>query len=209
MILNINTWLKQKKVVRNEILYRILVKQKKNDKEVSYKHIEQLNRICFSSKSFIRSLLLGGALCYKSYDYIIFSDNWKDVIQRNKRYYVEGSYVLIASINKAVSFYQDTIKKKLLLKKENLMVCDLEKVKGKLVIEKVNEKDKFMPLGEKRFVSIASFCKKQKIPYWERSFLYVLKDEEKIVCLLGYRLDNRVACDFSSKKGLYFEFKAV
>ena len=65
-------------------------------------------------------------------------------------------------------------------------------IKFPLVIRRVVEGDRFMPFGMKGSKLVSDYLKDCKVPIEERLRQLVVCDDEKIVWLVGRRVDNRV-----------------
>ena len=76
--------------------------------------------------------------------------------------------------------------------KSPLVACiDYEKLEFPLLIRKWNKGDYFQPLGMKGFKKISNFFIDEKIPVHQKEKKWLLCSGQKIVWVVGHRLDNR------------------
>ncbi len=76
---------------------------------------------------------------------------------------------------------------------------DRGKISGKLVARSWQQGDYFQPLGMKSRVKLSDFLINSKIPLCEKKYIPIITDQEKIICVCGLRLDERVKIDKYSK----------
>lgn len=76
---------------------------------------------------------------------------------------------------------------------------DLKKVTGSLTVRRWRAGDRFVPLGMKGSKKVKSYLTDVKVESSLRSDVHVVCDDEKIVWLVGHRLDNRVRLDKDSR----------
>lgn len=86
-----------------------------------------------------------------------------------------------------------------------MIYCDAAKIEGELQLLKADLDEVFCPLGMASMKTLKSYCSDHKIPHWERSRLYVLRDDEKVIWLCGYRMDDRIKCDLHTKNVLHLQ----
>lgn len=78
---------------------------------------------------------------------------------------------------------------------------DATSIKGKLVLRPWQAGDKMMPLGMKGFKKVSDLLTDLKLPLSLKQQVYVLHDTEKIVWLVGFRIDERVKLKDSKPGG--------
>ncbi|HZQ09602.1 MAG TPA: tRNA lysidine(34) synthetase TilS, partial [Anaerolineae bacterium] len=84
---------------------------------------------------------------------------------------------------------------------------DAAKIKGQLILRTRRAGDRFAPLGMGgKHKSLHEFMIDEKIPRHLRDFIPILVDEEKIVWVCGYRVDERVTVTDETAHVLRVEF---
>ena len=76
-------------------------------------------------------------------------------------------------------------------KEPNIACLDLEKLEFPLLIRKWQQGDYFQPLGMIGFKKVSDFFIDEKIPVHEKENTWLLCSGEKIVWVMGQRIDNR------------------
>lgn len=84
-----------------------------------------------------------------------------------------------------------------------------DKIVGDLFIQSWREGDKFVPLGSKGSKKISDFLTDTKVPSSKRKEILLIKDSEKIICVLGYRIDDRVKITNETKNIYKIEISNV
>ncbi len=74
---------------------------------------------------------------------------------------------------------------------KNLIYIDLEKLKFPLKLRKWEEGDSFQPFGMKGKKKLSKFFKDEKIPLNQKDKIWILLSDEKIIWILGHRMDDR------------------
>ncbi|MEQ8927941.1 MAG: tRNA lysidine(34) synthetase TilS [Fulvivirga sp.] len=87
----------------------------------------------------------------------------------------------------------------------NTEKVDLDKLKLPLKIRSWQEGDWFQPLGMKGKKKMSDFMIDEKIPLNLKSSVLVLESEGQIVCVIGYRIDDRFKLTNNSKKALQIQ----
>ena len=94
-------------------------------------------------------------------------------------------------------------------KKSKREFIDYNKVKLPFKLRNRRSGDKFCPLKMKGFKKVKDFFIDNKIPKSHRDLIPLLVDgEDKIIWIVGMRLDNRVKVDSNTKKVLSVKIKA-
>jgi tRNA(Ile)-lysidine synthase len=94
-------------------------------------------------------------------------------------------------------------------KRSNIEYVNAELLKPPLIIRKWKDGDKFIPLGMKNFKKISDFLTDLKIESHKRKNIYVLCNDETIICVLGYRIDERFKVSNNTKKILEIDWQAI
>jgi tRNA(Ile)-lysidine synthase len=76
-------------------------------------------------------------------------------------------------------------------KEPNIACLDLEMLEFPLLIRKWQEGDYFQPLGMTGFKKLSDFFIDEKVPVHQKENTWLLCSGEKIVWVMGYRIDNR------------------
>lgn len=92
------------------------------------------------------------------------------------------------------------------IRKEHDIAClDLEKLEFPLLIRKWQEGDYFQPLGMSGFKKLSDFFIDEKIPVHQKENTWLLCSGEKIVWVMGMRIDNRFKISSATSKILKLE----
>jgi tRNA(Ile)-lysidine synthase len=90
-------------------------------------------------------------------------------------------------------------------REQNVACIDLEKLEFPLLIRKWQEGDYFQPLGMTGFKKISDFFIDEKIPVHQKENIWLLCSGEKIVWVMGLRIDNRFKIGSETRKMIKFE----
>lgn len=82
---------------------------------------------------------------------------------------------------------------------------DLNKIPGQLYVRPRREGDKFVPLGMSEEKKIKDFFIDSKVPRFERDKVPILFSKQRIIWVVGYRIDERFKLDERSEKILYLK----
>jgi tRNA(Ile)-lysidine synthase len=80
-------------------------------------------------------------------------------------------------------------------KEQNIACLDSQKLDFPLLIRKWQLGDYFQPFGMTGFKKISDFFIDEKIPVHEKEKIWLLCSGEKIVWVMGHRIDNRFKID--------------
>ncbi len=83
---------------------------------------------------------------------------------------------------------------------KNLEYFDAEKLSFPLKLRKWREGDSFQPFGMKGKKKLSKFFKDEKIPLIEKTKIWLLISNEKIVWVIGHRMDDRFKVAENTKK---------
>lgn len=92
-------------------------------------------------------------------------------------------------------------------KESNIACLDLEKLEFPLLIRKWQEGDYFQPLGMTGFKKLSDFFIDEKIPVHQKENTWLLCSGEKIVWVMGMRIDNRFKINPKTNRVLKIEIK--
>ncbi len=91
---------------------------------------------------------------------------------------------------------------------KNLIYVASEKLNFPLRLRKWKSGDSFQPFGMKGKKKLSKFFKDEKIPLNEKEKVWLLLSDEKIVWVIGHRMDDRFKVTKDSKKILKITWKA-
>lgn len=84
---------------------------------------------------------------------------------------------------------------------------DLDKLEFPLLIRRWKKGDYFQPLGMTGFKKLSDFLIDEKIPVHEKENIWLLCSGQKIVWIMGHRLDNRFKISSQTRRVLKIEIK--
>ncbi|GAB1451745.1 tRNA lysidine(34) synthetase TilS [Draconibacterium sp.] len=90
-------------------------------------------------------------------------------------------------------------------KEKNIACIDMEKLQFPLLVRKWQQGDYFQPLGMTGFKKVSDFFIDEKIPLHEKDSTWLLCSGEKIVWIMGQRIDNRFKISSKTKNILQIE----
>lgn len=94
------------------------------------------------------------------------------------------------------------------LRKETQFACvDAGKLEFPLLIRKWQEGDYFQPFGMTGFKKLSDYFIDEKIPVYQKENTWLLCSGEKIVWVMGMRIDNRFRIDQSTRSVLQIEIR--
>ncbi len=92
------------------------------------------------------------------------------------------------------------------LDKSPLVAClDFDKIEFPLLVRKWTKGDYFQPLGMAGFKKLSDFLIDLKIPLHQKENIWLLCSGQKIVWIVGYRIDNRFRITHETKQVLKME----
>ncbi len=86
-------------------------------------------------------------------------------------------------------------------------VVDADRVKFPLKIRSVRPGDRFTPLGLEGSKKLQDFFVDEKIPRYLRPHIPIVTDREKIIWVVGYRIDDRVKVTKQTKKIIFMKWE--
>jgi tRNA(Ile)-lysidine synthase len=87
-------------------------------------------------------------------------------------------------------------------KEQNIACLDLEKLEFPLLMRKWQEGDYFQPLGMTGFKKLSDFFIDEKVPVHQKENTWLFCSGEKIVWIVGMRIDNRFKIDSKTNQVL-------
>lgn len=127
-------------------------------------------------------------------------------VRENKIYYIEPDDIeLFEPFDINIEKYSGADFK--IRKEKNIACLDLEKLQFPLLVRKWQLGDYFQPLGMSGFKKVSDFFIDEKIPVNEKEKTWLLCSGEKIVWIMGQRIDNRFKIGNKTKKVIKIEIK--
>lgn len=134
----------------------------------------------------------------ESNDYILYFNKYRYVVVRKDSATKGNKFVLQpgCEVNTGFSVVRiadvDKFPPKKKLTETDLAYIDADKVSFPLVLRRIETGDRFVPFGMKGSKLVSDFLKDCKVPVEERLRQLVVCDKEKIIWIVGRRVDNRV-----------------
>jgi len=128
--------------------------------------------------------------------------------KENKIFYIEADDIeLFAPVDIIIEKF---IGKSFKIRKEPNFAClDLAKLEFPLLIRKWQQGDYFQPLGMKGFKKVSNFLIDEKIPVHQKENTWLLCSGEKIVWVVGMRIDNRFKINAKTTEVIKLEIKSI
>lgn len=198
IILNLNSFSEENKIIKTEIIRRVLLQELKF--EPTFKKITEILNL---------TNLQSGRKVKISDKYEVYKDNNSLRLSKIQKKNQVNTKI---KIGKSYTIYDLTIlvtktKDIQLHKNPKIEIIDADKVIGRLHLRNWQQGDKFFPLGMKGSKKISDFLTDIKISSKIKENVLVLTDDEKILSVLGYRIDDRVRISNNSKNFYKIEIK--
>lgn len=127
--------------------------------------------------------------------------------KENKIFYIEKDDMeLFAPLDITVEKISDEGFK--IIKTPNVACLDLDKLEFPLLIRKWQQGDYFQPLGMTGFKKVSDFFIDEKIPLHQKENTWLLCSNNKIVWIMGFRIDNRFKITPETKQIVKIEIKS-
>ncbi len=124
----------------------------------------------------------------------------------NKIYYIENDDIeLFRPFEINIGKYSATGFK--IRKEKNVACLDMDKLHFPLLVRKWQQGDYFQPLGMTGFKKVSDFFIDEKVPLHKKENTWILCSGEKIVWIMGHRIDNRFKIDPKTRNILLVEVK--
>jgi tRNA(Ile)-lysidine synthase len=126
----------------------------------------------------------------------------------NKIYYIESEDIeLFQPFDMNIEKHAATDFK--IRKERNFACMDLDKLQFPLLIRKWQQGDYFQPLGMTGLKKVSDFFIDEKIPLHQKENTWLLCSGEKIVWIMGQRIDNRFKITSKTKNILQIEISVI
>lgn len=159
--------------------FPILVQQSYLRKwSISISQLSEINRLQRGTK--------GGKIVFEKV--IIWNDGDGFFVEKKKHFESAESKLYITPVNyDEVEFSNE------------FLYVDLDKVQGKLSVDRWQKGDRFQPLGMTGTKLVSDFLIDRKVPVRAKRNVKVIKDKEKIIGVMGYAPSEQVKIDQNTK----------
>lgn len=180
---------------------RVAIDSVRDLKGIEFEHIEEIINLIKKGNPGDRIYLPKGIRAIKGYSTLIITSE-PPVVLSTYKIECPGELFL-----KEIS---TTLEIKELNKEEvsnfgngkNIIYVDADKVKFPLIVRPRKKGDYFYPFGFGKRKKIQDFFVDEKIPRDERDSIPIIESDGNIVCIVGYRLDDRFKIEHNTKKCL-------
>ena len=184
--------------LQRRIVRQVLEKLKGNLEDIEHSHIDQI--LSLKGEEGTKLTCLPGKIeVLREYDELIFK-------KKEKKFLNFFSYVNVPGTTE-VSEINMVFKAKVLFKPPERFsknsweaFFDLDEIHGPLYVRSRKRGDKFVPLGMKGKKKLKDFLIDLKVPRFKRDGVPILFNEEKILWVIGYRIDDRFKLKKETKK---------
>jgi len=205
---------------KRRIVRMAIERVKGNLKRITFNHVDMIIRLMESGPGWGRLDLPDRILVRRNADRMVFSKENRSLrmiktgflpIEPHDFSYevVKPETVNVLEINAAVSFSEIDIKKiqDICFAGQRVAFFDIKKVKYPLILRNFRRGDRFSPLGMTGTQTVKKFLMNRKMPRDERYNCPVLMDKEKILWVVGHRIDESVKVTSSTQKVLKAEIR--
>src|SRR5690606_11904789 len=124
----------------------------------------------------------------------------------NRIYYIEKEDIeLFAPVDLTIE--KTGIEGFIITKNARVACLDLQKLEFPLLIRKWKTGDYFQPLGMTGFKKISDFLIDEKIPVHQKENTWLLCSGQKVVWVMGHRIDNRFKISENTRQVLKIEIR--
>ena len=204
--------------IKRRIIRKSIKVIKGNLYDIHFKHIHQIMELINCQSGEKRLELPDRIIIKKRYDHLIVFKE-KQIVENKKIITSDWEYGLSTPGKEKIKSLRITIETKVMnlsevkpleFSKKNKSysefteLIDFDKVKFPIKIRNKRHGDRFFPLKMNGSKKVKKYFIDKKIPKGQRNLIPLLvDDEEKIICVLGLRLDNRVKIEKTTEKILY------
>jgi len=202
--LDIENLLTNSKGLRSRILRNSIEIVKGNKVDVERKHIDYLDDFITKNETG-KTIDLG--------DKIIGEVSYGKIIIRNKKKFKNYEY----NLNKGINYIEElNIKivvedgiEGIITTTNNNILIDKDKIKGNLKVRNRKSGDKFQPLGMKGRKKVKDYFIDEKIPKEKRKKIPIISDDDNIIWIGGYRMNNKYRITEETKNKTRIEIVEV
>ena len=190
--------------VKKQILFNML-NQLGIKKDINSKAINNIVDLIEKNNTSFEINLINNIVAKRRYDKLYF-----EYLSKDKR---ESIYLEVDNKNKFEIKYNDIIikleKKDILDKNSEDKYVDYDKIRGKLFLRTRKDGDKFSPFGLNGSKKLKKYFIDKKIPKEDRDFIPLLVDEENIIAVIGYDINNKYRINENTKNILSINYKTM
>lgn len=186
------------------ILRSVYAKFAKTEADFYYHTLEEILRLCHSEGS--KHIVLAHDITItKRYNELCFAKSSEHSSEKPSILHIEEDRSLALHMDHRFTFKQLKVMPKESESQEGWHheLLDMDKVVLPLYIRSREDGDRFVPLGMKHSKKLKEFFIDEKVPKYERDRVPLIFDQEKLIWVVGYRLDDRVRCDDKSTRYLH------
>jgi tRNA(Ile)-lysidine synthase len=208
-LINKNELLNLEFILQTELIRKMVLKLAGTLDGFEQDNITEIFKIINSFKANAEILLPNNIMMKKEYDDLIFLETKKNKeIKYNEKLKLSGEIKIkeLGYIFKTEILSAKEIKT-YVVDNKNIIYCDLDKVRGDIVVRNKKDGDSFIPFGMSGFKKVKNVFIDNKVSMNNRAIVPVLQDDEKIIWVAGLYMDNRVKCDDKTKRVLRIVFK--
>jgi len=180
---------------------RVAIDSVRGLKGLTFDHIEDIIKLIKTGKPGDRIYLPKGIRAIKGYSTLVITAepprklSTYEITEPQEIYLKEASVVLSLKEIKRQELKDFGDGK-------NTIYADLDKIKFPLIVRARKPGDYFYPFGFGKKKKLQDFFVDEKIPRDERDTVPVIESDGAIVCIAGYRLDDRFKIDDNTKRCL-------
>ena len=193
--------------LRRRVIRNVIGKVKKDLRRISWDHIEAIQRLAQAEKPQAALNLPGRLTVRRTYGHLILSASMKRK-PRPFHYRLDepGAYDL-REIGRSISFEEIKNRRGLRLRGSAWTAFfDAEKLRFPLTLRSFKAGDRFIPFGMKGHKKLKDFFVDLKVPLEQRYSTPILRCDDKIVWVCGFRIDDRFKVTPETKKVLKLVF---
>lgn len=180
---------------------RVAIDSVRGLRGIEFEHIEEIINLIKKGRPGDRLYLPKGIKAIKGYSTIIITDEPPKKL---------STYILDKPMDILLTEADVLLSIKELEKQEipdfgdgkNTIYVDREKINFPLIIRARKPGDYFYPFGFGNKKKIQDFFVDEKVPRDERDLIPIIESEGKIVCIVGYRLDDRYKIEHNTTRCL-------
>lgn len=183
-------------------VFRILAK---TDKDFFLHSYEEIMALCRSNGS-KSCRLQHGIHVQKQYDelsFVLGENRAPEVIAEPASVDIERSFMVHMDYRFAFKHLKLMPKDPFVFASHYSIVIDLDKVTMPMCIRPRKAGDRFVVIGMGKEKKLKEFFIDEKVPKYERDKIPIIADEEKIIWVVGHRMNDRVRCDENTTRFLH------
>ncbi|SRX54981.1 tRNA lysidine(34) synthetase TilS [Aequorivita sp. CIP111184] len=196
------------------LVYKLVISEEIDSYKINIQKIKELP----NTDALLYELLNGfGFTEWEDVSNLLNAQTGKQLLSKTHRLLKNREELLLTEIdsekeNKEFLVYEKGIISPINLKVEdseyigetekNLIYVASEKLSFPLKLRKWSNGDTFQPLGMKGKKKLSKFFKDEKIPLTDKDKIWLLLSDDKIVWIIGHRMDDRFKVTDSTKKNI-------